>query len=214
MERDNTVTVDTDDDRVDGHSFEKGYELHDMAEAHVDTWVSRLGLRVEQWGINRREDKHVLSDDKMDLRLYDGDDLVAVVEVKSKQRASWFGIINRDHYHHYLQQYVEHTRVPFYIYMCRLDERETLDGEDTKMVIANDAFIPIKGWTAFRSARAKCHPDVDTTEELIETQVTESPQVERQFQAPDGNMVVKLEEDTYLDSSQFTFRLGKRVGSL
>lgn len=213
MQRDTDITVDTDGSRVDVHTFEEGYELHDMAETHFDTWVSRLDLRVEQWGINCRDDEHVLGDDKMDLRLYDGDNLVAVVEIKSKRRNSWFGIINRDHYAHYLKQYVEEDRVPFYIYMCHLDEREVMDGE-TGFVIANDAFIPIQGWRDFRSAKAGCHPDVDDGGELVEKCVTQSPQVQRQFQAPDGNMVVKLKEETYIDAPQFTYRLGKRVGSL
>lgn len=212
-EYDETVTVDTDDDRVEGHTFEKGYEAHDIAEAHVTRHLEHMGFTVQSWGIDMREDKGVLSDDKMDLKVYkngaehDRDGTVettsmicALLEVKTKRNEDWYGTINRHHFRKYLRQAHAHE-VPAYVYMSLLNEDEEQ--------IVRDTFIPIEPWdelTAVMDGEYEYYTPESVDQFLVE-QVDNHPQINRTWRAPDGNQVVDLDIETGIDWTELTYEL-------
>lgn len=201
MERDSSVEVDTDAKRVKGHTFERGYELHDVAEAHITQFLQNMGLTVKSWGINRREDNHVQGDDKMDLRLQDEDDhLLGQLEVKTKSNAEWFGVVNRDHFGHYLQ-WAHERDVPTHIYMSLLN-----DDEDS---IVRDTFIPVKRWDEYERQRNGAFDFYPKDEEwsFLMDQLGSHPQVEREFAAPDGGRVLKLDVNTGVTWPTYTAHL-------
>ncbi len=196
MERDTSTVVDTDADRVDGHTFESGYDLHDVAEAHLTERLEQEGFTVEQWGINRRHDKHVLGDDKMDLKVKQDGDLAALIEVKSKRSEDWFGVINRHHLIHYVVQSHDHD-VPTLIYMCRSD-----GGDEC---IVDDTFIPVGSWGEYQRVRNDefVYYPAEESERFLTEQIDEHPLVDRTWRAPDGNQVVTLSLTTAIEWQTF-----------
>ena len=192
------VTVDTDEQRVDGHTFERGYDLHDIGEAHCRQWLADIGLSVESWGIDMRDDQHVLGDDKMDLKAYetvlDDDRIVpaalrALVEVKVKSNDEWFGIINKHHFIKYLLQVHAHD-VPAFIYMTVADE----DDES----ITQETWIPIQEWDELQRVLDGSYDyyEPSAADQFLDDQIETHPQVDYIFRAPDGNIVVELDTDT------------------
>ena len=208
MQRDESVTVDTDAQRVDGHTFESGYEIHDVAEAHIRQHIDDMGLYSEQWGINRREDKSVLGDDKLDLKVYNQPPsildldvgLCGLLEIKSKRNEDWFGIINRSHFATYLERTHE-IGVPAYIYMCLVD--------DDKETILRDTLIPIQEWDEYADVKAGefDYYGADEADKYLRENVERHPQVERAFQAPDGSIVIQLDVDSGINRMEWTKRM-------
>jgi hypothetical protein len=64
--------LDPDDlDRPDWNSLKSNYDKHDIGEAYFKGRVEQMGLTVEHWGIDmRNEDDSLVFDNKMDLRLW------------------------------------------------------------------------------------------------------------------------------------------------
>jgi len=64
--------LDPDDlDRPDWNSLKANYDKHDVGEAYFIGRVHQMGLEVEHWGIDmRNEDDSLVFDNKMDLRLW------------------------------------------------------------------------------------------------------------------------------------------------
>ena len=209
-EYDSSVIVETDDDRVEGHTFKKGYEKHDIGEAHVTRHLEHMGFEVEPWGIDMRNDQSVLGDDKMDLKVFRDttvtengimldtvSELAALLEVKVKTNDGWFGIVNRHHFRKYLRRTHEHD-VPAFVYMAFLDE----DDE----AITRDTFIPVQQWdelTAVLRGEYDYYTP-DSAEQFLVDQIERHPQIERTFRAPDGNQVVKLDVETGIGWTELT----------
>jgi hypothetical protein len=110
-------------DRPDGNSLEENYKKHDVGEAEVVTRIERLGYSVEEWGIDMRGDSGadgVIYDDKMDFKVTDGDETLALLDVKTKGSPRYMGRFNERHYTHYHQHSKEHD-VPVFIVMFQVD---------------------------------------------------------------------------------------------
>ncbi len=151
-------------DRKDGNSLRKNYTKHDIAESYCKHIFRGANFKVELWGIDKREENsgELTFDDKADLKIYDNNDLVLIIEVKSKSSKDWFGIFNQRHFKDYLKIKKEYN-TEVYVYMTLVDE--------DKKAITKDAYIPIYS----------------------------EEQVKNVFQAPDGNMVVEMDEDDFVD---------------
>lgn len=65
--------LDPDDlDRPDWNDLKSNYSKHDVGEAYLIGRMHQIGLQVEHWGIDEREnDDHLIFDNKMDLRLWE-----------------------------------------------------------------------------------------------------------------------------------------------
>lgn len=194
-----------DNRRKDGHTFQSAYALHDVGEAHVRQHCEDLGLTVSDWGLNARDDdgEGVLFDDRMDLKLYYSGELCGLNEIKTKSSESWFGVINRRHFGHYLVHAHEHD-VPAWITMCLVEQ----DDEEDLQYISRIAFIPVREWDGLVPMMDDVDWDIDDRDQKGWSGLEDHPDVERHWQARDGNCVVKLDEDIYRDWSQFAFSVG------
>lgn len=118
--------------RPPGNDLKTNYEKHDIGQAWV-MWnlEERLGLRVEEWGIDMRDDDSgnlIYEHDAVDLAVYDGDELLCLFEVKTKSSPEWMGQFNRRHYQNYLILSEEHG-VPVVLCMCLVNfkDEEVID---------------------------------------------------------------------------------------
>ncbi|MDB9247432.1 hypothetical protein PN419_00225 [Halorubrum ezzemoulense] len=205
---DATVSVDTDDARVEGHTFQSAYDAHDIAERHVTAHLEQMGFAVEPWGIDMREDDSVLGDNKMDLKAHQptqetpnppitGPSLAGLIEVKTKRSEDWYGVVNRHHFRKYLVQAHDHD-VPAYIYMSLLDEDEEQ--------IERDTFIRVEPWDEYGDVLAGEYPFYESSgaDQFLRDNVDRHPQIERTFRAPDGQQVVMLDTDAGIDWPSLT----------
>lgn len=70
MRRDETLDPD-DLDRPDWNSLKANYSKHDVGEAYLVGRLHQLGMHVEHWGIDMRDDDDgLIFDNKMDLRVW------------------------------------------------------------------------------------------------------------------------------------------------
>ena len=222
MERTN---IDPDDlDRPEWNSLLANYDLHDIAEAYFTGRLHQIGLHVEQWGIDKRhDDSGLIFDNKMDLRLWDdfaGEtfsvadidgmfdipnatdaayvdqnewQLRGVADVKSKGNEDWLGKFNLRHLAHYAE-WADHYNVPVFIYMTMVDADAEEVGEQNILVeIPSDW-----DWEPLVE-----HYDRDTDYDLSYGELKDTARtcsaVKRTFRAPDGNLVVTIDEDAYND---------------
>jgi hypothetical protein len=59
-------------DRPDWNSLKANYDIHDIGEAYFVGRMHQIGLQVEHWGIDMRDDDDgLIFDNKMDLRLWE-----------------------------------------------------------------------------------------------------------------------------------------------
>lgn len=60
-------------DREDWNSLKNNYDKHDIGEAYFTGRMHQIGLQIEHWGIDMRDDDEsgLIFDDKMDLRLWE-----------------------------------------------------------------------------------------------------------------------------------------------
>jgi hypothetical protein len=202
-------------DREDWNSLKANYTTHDIAEAYFKGRVDQIGLHVEQWGIDERDnDNGLIFDNKMDLRLWEpiqgqeppsqwpsdycdgvmhhyGEDgnrwnLRGVIDVKSKTNSDWFGICNLRHYIHYAEWAREYD-VPVFIYFTMVDT-------DAESVGEQNVLVPIKPFEHLDTYADHYDRDSSFSMDNLYDIEDDSPQIERAFRAPDGNVVVKFEE--------------------
>lgn len=110
-------------ERPEGNDLLTNYGKHDVGEAEFIRRVQRMGLSVEEWGIDMRHDDGedgIIYDDAMDFKVFDGDNLVAMVDVKTKSKASWMGRFNLRHYEDYYE-HAQGTSVPVFVIMMHVD---------------------------------------------------------------------------------------------
>ena len=153
MERDTSMTA-ADVYRPGGKSLQESYEHHDTGEDHLITWLQKRGFTVAEWGIDERDDDGedgLLYDDKMDVKVYDpSDNLVGLVDVKTKTSAKWMGQFNARHYDNYLEHAQESAvrdsdtsqsrpsvaerAVPTFIAMYQVNNGDVVDGFVTNVL--------------------------------------------------------------------------------
>jgi hypothetical protein len=110
-------------DRPDGNGLQENYELHDLGHQEFVRRMRERGLTVFEWGIDMRHDDGedgIVYDDKMDFKVYDGDDLVALVDVKTKGSPRYMGRFNERHYVHYYG-HAKKFDVPTFVVMFQVD---------------------------------------------------------------------------------------------
>jgi len=196
------------DDLDRENSLRENYAIHDIGEAHFRARIRDAGIVPEAWGIDKRDDdgEKVLYDDKLDLRLRDEDgDLAGLAEIKTKTNEDWFGIINRRHYRKYVEKAYE-IGVPTYIWMGYVEE----DPDDfDQPVVQRQACIEIEPWEEFVDVMEGNHPhfDAGAADEYLKRNALKSPIVDYAFRAPDGNVVVEFDEESFCDWSEMTARV-------
>jgi hypothetical protein len=189
----------SDLDRPDWNSLLNNYQLHDIGEAYFQGHVEELGLNVEHWGIDQRHDDGdgLIFDNKLDLRIWDADDsgyqsqwtLEGLADVKTKSNPDWFGVFNLRHLAHYAE-WADHHGVPVFVYMTMVDPDEQAVGDD-------EFIVPVPSNWDWRGAADHYDPDSYTSYSYGEMKdiARTCPIVGRTFRAPDGNLVVKVDED-------------------
>jgi hypothetical protein len=203
--------------REDWNSLKANYNVHDVAEAYFKGRVDQIGLQVEHWGIDEREDDNgLIYDNKMDLRLWepmDGQDapekwpsetalvpkryiyndnewkLRGVIDVKSKTNEDWFGICNLRHYIHYAE-WARRYDVPVFIYFTMVDM-------EAESVGKKNVLVPIEPFGGLDDYVEHYDRDSSYKMENVYDIEQDSHQIERAFRAPDGNVVVKFEESLW-----------------
>lgn len=208
--------------RPDWNSLLNNYSKHDIGEAYFKGRVEQIGLQTEHWGIDKRhEDDHLIFDNKMDIRLWEpldeqdakpewpeNDELVtrltenfdigldtierrwelrAVADVKTKASASWLGKFNLRHLAHYAEWAAAYD-VPVFIYMTMVDV-------DSKSVGEEGFLTPIPSnweWPALID-----HYDGNASHSYGEMKdiARTCPIVKSTFRAPDGNLVIEIEDE-------------------
>ena len=127
MRRDTTQSAD-DLNRPEGNSLLENYDVHDVGERYVIERLEDMGFRVEAWGMDKRHDSGnglLFEDDKVDLRVYKGDEIVLQIEVKTKSASHYMGSLNERHLKKY-ERIQGNTGVPTYIAWCQVD-RDTVE---------------------------------------------------------------------------------------
>lgn len=118
--------------RPQGNDLQTNYEKHDIGEAEFLRRMDALGMEVDDWGIDMRGDDGsdgIIYDDKMDFRVYDDGELVALVDVKTKSSEKYMGMFNERHYVKY-HEHATSLDVPTFVVMFKVDysDEEVLDG--------------------------------------------------------------------------------------
>jgi len=227
-------TLDPDDlDRPEWNSLLNNYSKHDIGEAYFQGRVEQIGLQVEHWGIDRRhQDDHLIFDNKMDLRLWEPQDeqertpdwpdpgdtpttlteefdlgfdsvertweLRGVADVKTKANPDWLGVFNLRHLAHY-SEWADHYEVPTFVYMTMVDaEAEQVGTEDFLTPITTDW-----EWGALVD-----HYDTDSSVDYSYGELKDIARgcdiVERTFRAPDGNLVIEVDDEQQYNWDWFT----------
>lgn len=183
-------------DRPDWNSLLQNYDKHDIGEAYFIECAEALGFDVVEWGIDRRHhDDHLVFDDKMDLRLWDEDDMVALVDVKTKSNSDWMGKFNLRHLVHYSEHAVEHD-APAFVFMTMVDEEAEEVGQEYFVA-------PIPGDWDWRLLKDHFDGPVNLSYGGIKDNARECPIIKRTFRAPDGNLVVTIDEEYRHDFDWF-----------
>ncbi len=227
-------TLDPDDLlRPDWNSLKKNYDKHDISEAYLKGVLHENGYVVENYGIDMRDhDDHLIFDDKMDLRVWDGDG--TTVNIPSSFSGS-----------RYVEEHVD-PNDPNTIHTEEYELRGTIDVKakanddwlgitnvrhlahyaayasstgtvamiyfsmvdpDAREVGEQDMFVEVPtdwGWA----------PVVDHYDESISLsgsgiadRVLESDSISRVFRAPDQNMVAAFDDSVWMDTAWAMERL-------
>jgi len=210
-------SLDPDDlDRPDWNSLLNNYSKHDIGEAYFKGRVEQIGLHVENWGIDQRDDDGdgLLYDDRLDFFVIDPPRIEALLELKTKRNEDWMGVMNTRHFAKYLHRAWQYG-VPTWTYMGLVDDDDE-DTDDTEYVgdtIVEETFIPIDPdvWHEYCDVREGVHTRYEPDEHIdfVQANVTAHPHVDRQFEAPDGNMVVVLTDDCQVDWREFQYSIGE-----
>jgi hypothetical protein len=119
--------------------------------------------------------------------------LRGIVDVKTKSSEDWLGKFNLRHLAHYAE-WADHYDVPVFLYFTLVDADAEEVGEKNIMVE-----IPSEwSWETLVD-----HYDRDTEYDLSYGELKDDARtcsiVKRTFRAPDGNLVVTVDEDAYND---------------
>jgi len=190
----------------DWNTLESAYAKHDVGEAFFTGRCVEVGFTVEAWGIDMRGADEMIYDDQMDLRLWRGvgdevvanqpdGELAAVADVKTKANDDWMGICNLRHLVHYAEWAVEFD-VPVFVFFTMVDaDNDVVGDESFSVVIDPDDIDYLDDYTEYYDR------DVGYTDLTLGNAAEDFDIVERVFTAPDGNTVVKLDEQYYTDTT-------------
>lgn len=125
------------------NQFLKDYNIHDVLQNYFETNVELAGLEVEHYGTDDRH-ANLRRGYGPDLAVYNADELLCYVEVKSKRLSSddWYGRLDRHSWEDYLYgdedgffNGAKEVDVPVFLYFGVVDE----DKDD----VIRDGFIQI-----------------------------------------------------------------------
>lgn len=222
-------TLGPDDlDRPDWNSLLNNYSKHDIGEAYFVGRAEEMGMHVQHWGIDRRhEDENLIFDNKMDIKLWqphDGQEppldwpdddtefiettfdlgfekerrawsLRALVDVKTKANEDWMGKFNLRHLAHYTMHAAEY-QAPAFVYMTMVDV-------DAQSVGRSNIIAPIPTDWNWELLVDYYHDDADLSYGEIKDIARESNLVKSTFRAPDGNLVISMNDRRYIDFKTF-----------
>ena len=166
MRRDENIKAD-ELNRPEGNDLVSNYDKHDVGEQYIAILCESRGLRVENWGIDMRHDDGdgVIFDDKMDLKVYDGEDFVGIIEVKTKTNPRYIGSMNARHLDDYKDVAGEHE-VPVFIVFLHVDGERVLS---SRWVHVTPDTIPLRAFTWPDGNRGVEVAQTHTTAGAIET---------------------------------------------
>lgn len=121
--------------RPEGNDLQSNYEKHDTGQSAVRGMLEENGILTENWGIDMREETDdLIFDDKMDLKVYRGEDIEyneetegwqkqvsGIVEIKTKSRDWWMLKCNERHWEDY-SEIAEQFDVPVFVVFINLDD--------------------------------------------------------------------------------------------
>ena len=196
---------------VRDRSLVEAYEPHDFAQELLEQRLKRHGFTVEQHGDDARHADEILFGDGPDVAVYATDDdggpteLVAYIEVKSKENEKWYGRCNRRHFNEYVN-FAAEVDVPVFIWFALVDaddglclrddffqveDTNQIDGEvidtDTEIVFEYDDLEHVTTTDEGREIHAVNKKDI--------INVSRGDQITAMIPSVHGNDVVCLNED-------------------
>lgn len=217
MERREDLSAD-DLQREEWNSLKNNYSKHDIGEAYLTGRFHQIGLCVENWGIDMRDDEGdgLIFDDKMDLRLWEpqGDyedpniwpsgelaheheeatreyELKGVCDIKTKSNPDWLGVFNLRHLSHYAY-WADNYDVPVFLYFTLVDM-------DAETVGEKNIFVEVPAFDNHYDYVMHFDRDSDYKMDVMSHITSDCEIVDRVFRAPDGNPVVSLDSNYYQD---------------
>lgn len=217
MERHDTLEAD-DLQREDWNSLKNNYDKHDIGEAYFTGRMDQIGLEVENWGIDMRDDDQggLIFDDKMDLRLWEpqGDygspniwpdselthhheeatreyELCGVTDIKTKANPNWLGVFNLRHMAHYAY-WADNYDVPVFLYFTLVDMEDEMVGEE-------NILVEVPAFDNYYDYVMHFDHDEDYSFNVMSHIADDCDIVDRAFRAPDGNPVIALDDSAYRD---------------
>lgn len=160
MNRKTHITGDEiENRRPSGNSLKENYLHHDIGHAYVVSVLASHGFTVEEWGIDMRHDDGedgAIYDDKMDLKIYEGERLAGLIDVKTKTKPKWMGAFNKRHYDKY-DAHADEFDVPALIVMSLVNSDAVIDTFVTNIGELDPLTSDEEDWLyAFPDGNAKC----------------------------------------------------------
>lgn len=217
MERDRRLDAE-DLQREEWNNLKNNYDKHDIGEAYFTGRMDQIGLEIENWGIDMRDDDQggLIFDDKMDLRLWEpqgnfgqpnfwpsGDlvhhheetprqyELRGICDIKTKANPDWLGTFNLRHLAHYAY-WADNYEVPVFLYFTLVDM-------DAEKVGEKNIVVEVPAFDNYYDYVMHFDHDEDYSFNVMADIADDCPIVDRAFRAPDGNPVVSLDESAYND---------------
>lgn len=121
-------TDPSDLNRPEGNDLQSNYSLHDVGEERTVGLIEATGLRTEAWGIDKRDDdgEGIIYDDAMDIKVFDDETLVGLVDVKTKSGPKYMGMFNERHYVKY-HGHSDEFDVPAYVAFWLVTDGDVVD---------------------------------------------------------------------------------------
>jgi hypothetical protein len=167
---------------VDGKPYDE-FNYHEYREICVDG-SAELGWAAMNVGVTPNEER--VTTDEWKLR--------GVVDVKTKSNPDWMGKFNLRHLTHYAEHadFYAKRGVPTFLYFTMVDVENEQVGEE-------NVLIPISGDWNYEPLVEHYDPEHSRTMTYGELKdaARECPMVKRTFRAPDGNLVVTIDEAYY-----------------
>jgi len=192
---------------VRDRSLEEAYEVHDVGYEICTRKLNRHGFTVEDHGDDERHADEILYGDGPDLAVYHDDELVAYMEIKTKESQEWFGRCNKRHFTEYVA-FTDAVDVPVYIWFGLVDadtgicKRDAfIEVTDTDQVTGSVTMDTETEYVFLKSAIE--HVDSTTNDELLKVSHGDIENIKRGDMIVDtipnvhGNTVVCLDENQF-----------------
>jgi len=178
------TALDADSVRdVRDRSLVEAYKPHDVAEDRLVARLETHDFEVIEHGTNDRHSEEVYLGHGPDLQIKRDGEVVAYIEVKSKESPEWFGRCNRRHYEEYCE-FAKSVDVPVFIWFALVDmDTDTLQREAFVEVEDADQ-IGGRVW--------------DVTTESVVFDRGDAYSVGEELTAVNGEDIMQVENDTVL----------------